>query len=547
MHIADTPYLDVAYTPYLDIAEATNIPQDSFPDVLSQTLRRNTFSEISESSLPLSVPMVHAAATASKSPLLTESVAFAIMGRNKILLNNLLQKMKAEDLREEMCKTHPFHLAATYLDGAKCCCSIFEELVDYLPPRDHYLNDKDHTVLDSLILTILRSHTTCKPGDFDIPLKSDQRFRGEELDICGRWDADSEAFLSLLHSGMREVPNSWKHKLCHTSTQAICHSICILFASSSFAPPDINRKSGLCETTCISCGLRMQLSHLHVILVVALKLSIFGRDNEDLFGVLAVILCLLSNGANPSQAMQVPHSLYQEVDDELDCHHSEYTPAELCQEIINTISIKISPALRTGWGLLHCVLVLSASEWIGGEPDEGWEVPEIPSNVYNFKAEEIEDIESQIPCRYRHNVHGVPSEWDTAMDFCNIYEDREKFRLLARPENFFGHNKDLSTLWAAVQTELLTYRRLHDNATWVSPAFNMANLLDGLQSGSGIQIDIVTESRMSDFCDCGRFVGAENPAIPRADEVSRHYLSNLEDSWRATHIDGALYDVTFCF
>ena len=517
----------------------TDLPPDSFPDVLCQNFQRNTFSDISESSLPLSVPILHAAATRSESPLLIESLAFAIMGRNIQLLVQLVNEIDDKyGLDDPVPGIHPIHLAATYHHGAKSCCSVFEVLVDFFPPRDYYINDKDFTILDSLMLTIVRSHTSCKPGDLEVSMKSDRRFRGEELDICGRWDADSEDFLRLVQRGTREVPNSWKHKFCHTSTQAICHSICLLFANPLSAPPDINQFSGLCRTTCSSCGTRMQLSHLHVFLVVALKLSTAGRDNEDLFGVLAVILCLLSNGANPTQAMQVPQSLYQEVNDAIGCHHREFTAADLCQEIINIIYVDISPALRTGWGLLHCVLVLSTTEWRGGEPDDGWRVPEIPSDISDAEDEEIEDFKSLIPCRYRHSPHEVPGKWFDAMEI--LYGDDRT--ALARPENFFGSNKDLSTLWAAVQTELLTYRRLDDSAKWVSPAFNMANLLDGLESGSGIQIDIVTESRMNGFCDCGRFTTAENPTMPCVNEVSKHYFSNLDDGRRATYIRCAEYD-----
>jgi hypothetical protein len=127
VHVVQTEHLGLYDTTNVPRnAETTNIPPASFPDVLSQNFQRNTFSDTSESSLPLSVPMLHAAATTSKSPLLTASVAFAIMSRNTLLLSNLLAKMKEENLTEEIYKTHPLHLAATYLDGAKSCCSVLE-------------------------------------------------------------------------------------------------------------------------------------------------------------------------------------------------------------------------------------------------------------------------------------------------------------------------------------------------------------------------------------------------------------------------------------
>jgi hypothetical protein len=541
VHVTN-PEFDIPDTVH-NIPNTTSLPEKSFTEALRQNLEENSFSDIPESSLPLSVSVLYAAATTPKSPLLIESMSWAIMGRNIPLIKNLKPELyPIIESGELIPGFYPLHLAATYLDGAKSCCSVFEELSPSFNPRFYNINEMDLTVLDSLMLTIVRSHTTCKPGDLDASLKNDRRFRGEELDICGRWDADTKAFKTLVDRGIHEVPSSWKHMFCHTSAQAICHSICFLFSSPSVEPPDINHPSGLCRTVCTACGMRIRLLPLHVILVVALKLSIVGRADEDLFGILAVVLCLISNGANPTLATHVSHTLYNDVDDEMGCHHSEFTATELCQEIIDVISADISPALRTGWELLHCVLRLSAKEWDEGEPDEGIKVPEIPWESGDLTDEAIEDITQQIPCKYRHGPGDIQGSWLDAMELCYGPDLLDEGRvLLAQPQNFFGSNKDLSTLWASVQTELLTYRRLHENATWVSPAFNMADLLNSLQSGGGIQVDIVTESRMKSFCICGRFIEATNPTMPCMNEVSGHYFSNL-DGRRATYISTAYYD-----
>jgi hypothetical protein len=73
----------------------------------------------------------------------------------------------------------------------------------------------------------------------------------------------------------------------------------------------------------------------------------------------------------------------------------------------------------------------------------------------------------------------------------------------------------------------------------------MANLLEGLKSGGGVNIDIVTERRMLAFCDCGRFTEADNPTVPCVNEVSKHYFSNLEEGRRATYIVVAEYEREF--
>jgi len=101
-----------------------------------------------------------------------------------------------------------------------------------------YVNPLGHTVLDTLMMGILKSHTSCSPFIVDDRLAKDKRFVGEDLDVCGRWDADSPCIRKLLSEGHLAIPPDWKHMFCHTSAQALCHSIGTLFGAK-FAP-DIN-------------------------------------------------------------------------------------------------------------------------------------------------------------------------------------------------------------------------------------------------------------------------------------------------------------------
>lgn len=64
----------------------------------------------------------------------------------------------------------PFHLAATYLDGTKVCCQIFHTLFCVMGPQylnQLYVNNLGHTVLDCLMVSILKSHTTSYPSEYD--------------------------------------------------------------------------------------------------------------------------------------------------------------------------------------------------------------------------------------------------------------------------------------------------------------------------------------------------------------------------------------------
>lgn len=111
------------------------------------------------------------------------------------------------------------------------------------PPSLHYTNDRGHTVLDNLMIAILKGHTSCTPGQVDNAFKGQVRFSGEEVDICGRWDADSGCIRELLAKGIHRIPFQWEHKFCHTSIQTICHSIMTIWGTEH--APNINAYSGL--------------------------------------------------------------------------------------------------------------------------------------------------------------------------------------------------------------------------------------------------------------------------------------------------------------
>jgi hypothetical protein len=74
--------------------------------------------------------------------------------------------------------------------------------------RKLYTNELGHTVLDNLMISILKSHTDCLPGTVDEAFNKQKRFSGEEVDICGRWDADSAHIRTLLARGESRIPSS---------------------------------------------------------------------------------------------------------------------------------------------------------------------------------------------------------------------------------------------------------------------------------------------------------------------------------------------------
>ena len=162
------------------------------------SLASNSFSNIKTEDLPIAVPQVTKASRRSNRQFLAEACGFSIMARNL----DLVSSIGAQFSPKELSRLYPLHLATSFLDGSKSCCNIIGEVLssgtDYMRLET---NRAGHTVLDSLMITILKSHTSMSAGAVDDSLRDERHFPGEEVDICGRWDADSSCFRALIATG----------------------------------------------------------------------------------------------------------------------------------------------------------------------------------------------------------------------------------------------------------------------------------------------------------------------------------------------------------
>jgi hypothetical protein len=414
----------------------------SFVEKLQAALKSNSFSSVDIDSLPLSLSQISKAAEQSPDQLLVEALGFAIMARNEDLLWDLIEEIEVLDLSS----LSPFHLAASYLSGAKTCCNVLDFVVRHFGGRkvtqQLFVNALGHTVLDTLMIGILKSHTSCPPSTVDDQLKKDKRFVGEELDVCGRWDADSPCIRKLLAEGKLTIPLDWKHMFCHTSTQAVCHSIGTVFGTR-FAP-DINTPSGLFLKRC-HCGRQLQLRPLHSLVMIAFHLAQSGRPGENLFGILACLVCLLVNGMDPLLKAHVSINALMGRDNVNGCSHSNLDPAQLAEQIPEDLMSEWTDEVRLGWSVFCRVLAFAQEERRRGPNlgqgdkrrhgfDNPWdffidrdlEDENESMSEDNFDEEEDEEVWCQ-----HHKTHG----------------------------NFYDGSKEIGVLWAAIQTELLTYRK----------------------------------------------------------------------------------------
>jgi hypothetical protein len=495
-----------------------------FNDTLSDGLESNDFSNVRAKDLPIALSQVVKAVRRSPEELLEEAFGFSIMSGNLGLMLDLMEKIEESDI--DCGKLHPLHLATSYLDGSKFCCNMFSSLFtglpsDSLPPRELYVNDLGHTALDNLMISILKSHTSCLPGVVDTAFRKDKRFVGEEVDICGRWDADSDCVRALLAKGIPIIPFEWKHMFCHTSVQVICHCIFTIFQTG--CSPDINEPSGLFLKHCEPCGRKLQPFPLHTLVLIALHLARSGCEGETLFGMLACLFCLLANGANPLLKAHISFQALFDTQWSDECSHEEMDPYELSQKVPNEIISSWSNDLRTGWRLFGLVLCMAQEQWdsdlVNRQPHPSPEpLRDDFAAFVNFDQDEmiIDNIEDA-----GQEDMDVDEDIETDLRFYDC-ED------CGGSKSFFGRSRDLSTLWAAVHTELLTYRRLKEGDPWTSINFNMHTLLEGLISGNGVCIGLVEKGMMEEFCKCGDFYKAKDFPFVREWEASAYDFSNLE-------------------
>lgn len=483
--------------PYLDPLDErswkdwpSSSEQRTCQERLLESLAKNDFSNVKTEDLPIAVPQIAKTLEGPNDRFLEEAFGFGIMARNANVLMDLKSTIVGnEEAEKKIRELNPLHLAFSYLDGSKTCCSIFQVLFDLygflFRPNDQ--NKMGHTVFDNLMMAILKSHTSIAPGTVDDALSNEKRFPGEEVDICGRWDADSDCIRELFKAGDSGIPFEWKHKFCHTSVQVIGHCIVEMSLAGILK---MDSSSGLFIKRCVSCGLKMQVQPLHTVVLTAFFLAHFGAQDEDLFGILAVLLEVLGAGANPLQTVDIsiralfPYEASNAATTE--CNHRHYTPLKLADSVPSSIVESWSIKKRTGWEIFCQVLRLSGNLW--------------------------ESRKMQLRGGCRHPGY------------------RQNF--------VFRGSRELAVLSAAVQAEYLTYRRIKETDPWLSQNFDMDAIRECLERGEMPMFGFFENDMVHPVCECGGFkVRTQHPYLPRAQEIMKYHFSNLEDWSRTTFVE----------
>lgn len=478
---------------------------------ITQGLQANAFTMHRVEDLPIAVDQIVSTVSGSMRDATVEAIGFAIMARNVDSLRSLLEGANYNE--EALRAISPFHLAAKFLDGSKACCGVMWILLslleDELSIGANYTDDLGMTVLDTLFMSILHSHSSVSPLILGTNFSaSGLLFEGVDVDICGRWDADSPLVRQLHANGETTIPQEWKHVFCHTSAQAVCHCLTAIFIG--VWRPDINTPSGLFQKRCQSCGLELKLGPLHSFVVVCFHLARSCRPGETLFGMLACLVCLLTLRADPSRSAEISLPAILGLGETEECQHQAFNAAELASSVPSAVVNAWRPEVKLGWEAIkevlhHCVKQGQTRTFKTSDDSES--------------SEGGNDLESDSES-CTHVVHTWAHRDGTEMVKCG--------------------DKRLGTIWAAIQVELLTYRRLQVGDSWLSSKFDMQDVIEGLRAHDESSVKRLLanwgEHTFQSFSVCGLFPKAENPGCARREDACATYFANLDDWKRTTFI-----------
>jgi len=244
-----------------------------------------------------------------------------------------------------------------------------------------------------------------------------------------------------------------------------------------------------------------------------------------LFGMLACLVCLLANGADPSLTADISLDALMNRDRATECSHEGLDPVQLADLIPQSLMTEWSEEVVLGWQVF-CSMLRYARDERRSTPNGTSNAKETTKKDNFYEFLEISDDDMSVDER----SDGEEADWESDVDEEICPHSK------SMTGNFYGRSKVIGTLWAAIQTELLTYRQLTEDDPWISENFDMRSLLSGLDNGGRIAIPLVEEDMMNPFCQCGRFLEVTDEACACVDEVCTEYFSNMDIWSRTTYI-----------
>ena len=205
-------------------------------------------------------------------------------------------------------------------------------------------------------------------------------------------------------------------------------------------------------------------------------------------------------GSDPLAKADISLELLLGEDDDDQCSHQRLDSCELVELIVRQC-LWFGPQKVVTWRIIIHVLKESQAQW--------WISHVIDTDVISHDSMDDNESEDEFP------------------GFCTMHSEPV----------YFGNSHTLPLLWAAIQTELLTYGRLEAGSPWISPNFGLEALDRGLSRNGEVAIALVQNDMMRPVCECGKFQYVHSYTLHESSAVSYDF-TNMDGRY---HYDQVVY------
>ncbi|KAF5245212.1 hypothetical protein FAUST_1867 [Fusarium austroamericanum] len=236
-----------------------------------------------------------------------------------------------------------------------------------------------------------------------------------------------------------------------------------------------------------------------------------GMPGETLFGPLAILVCLINMDVDVNMRMNISVEEILRTSEPGQCRHEPMTAAEMMLFVPESVVHNWTNACQVGWDcLLHTL------RW---------------AEVHQLDTENSYRDDRGSP-EYELCAHEEDSE--SEFSECELRGFHDDIVLKCT-------HKKIGILWATIQAEFLTYRRLTVNDLWISDNFQMVALQAWLKGETqGFNTPLVVQGMMKTYSRCGWFY--ENKynlcVIATASDVCKEWFANLDNYERTTFVPG---------
>jgi hypothetical protein len=225
---------------------------------------------------------------------------------------------------------------------------------------------------------------------------------------------------------------------------------------------------------------------LYALVVTVFYLAQTGMAGETLFGGIAVLLCLLSLGADATLTANISIEAILGISETANCCHIPLSPRELMERVPKEVINNWADDSKVGWSCFAQILSRVS----------GQEIP-----------------------RPQHD--------------CKIHREELNIECL---------DAEIGLIWATIQAEILTYRRVNEGDAWISQNFSLRALDSWLSSDSAeFLAPLVSNQMMRAHSKCGWFDKATCFVKPTAPGVSARPIMDMDLAERVTYSEILIY------